>query len=309
MKKLAASLAAFVVLAFSGIAIADLAVLDGAGTPRTIKNFVCETTKLCNATVLIASDGTEISPATSTLQTTANTSIGATSESAAGTDTATSGLNGLIKRLLQSITTLNSKIDTLNTNVTAAIPAGTNEIGGVNVTKFAGTAAAVNSGNKDAGTPRVVNATDQPALAAAGQGATGAAPPAGATQAGAVGSGATGGLLAGLKTCDLHAKYDASDNGSITMVTGVSGRKVYICGFILATGGTATNLKLREGSDANCATNGADLTPAYQLVANDRVGMQAAFWTGLAVSTNAYYVCVNASAANAHQAEIWYTIQ
>lgn len=142
-----------------------------------------------------------------------------------------------------------------------------------------------------------------------GTGATGAAPPATAQYNGGLGSGATGGLLAGLKTCDLHAKYDASDNGSKTLVTGVSGRKVYICGYIMATGGTATNLKLREGSDADCASNGADLTPAYQLVANDRIGMQAPFWTGLVTSTNAYYVCINASAGNAHQAQIWYTIQ
>jgi hypothetical protein len=60
MRKLTAVLAASVVLAFSGIAIADLSVKDGAGVTRTIKNFVCETTKLCNATVLIKSDGTEI---------------------------------------------------------------------------------------------------------------------------------------------------------------------------------------------------------------------------------------------------------
>ena len=140
-------------------------------------------------------------------------------------------------------------------------------------------------------------------------GATGAAPVANVIYQGGLASGATGGLLAGLKTCDLHAKYDASTSGSTTLVTGVSGRKVYICGYILATGGTATNLKLREGSDANCASNAADLTPAWQLAANDRVGALSPFWTGLVVSTNAYYVCFNASAANAAQGEIWFTIQ
>lgn len=231
MRKLTTALLAAAGIFVFGSALADLTVKDGGGVTRTIKNFVCETTKLCNATVLIASDGTEISPATSAQagsltetapatdtassglngrlqriaqrltsmiallptslgaggglkvdgsgtalpvsvsgvataanQTTELSSLGATNESAAGTDTATSGLNGLIKRLLQSITTLNGKIDTLNTNVTAAIPAGTNEIGGVNVTKIAGTAASVNSGNKDAGTQRIVLATDQPAL-------------------------------------------------------------------------------------------------------------------------------------------------
>lgn len=139
--------------------------------------------------------------------------------------------------------------------------------------------------------------------------ATGAAPPANAVQVGAVASGATGGLTAGLKTCDLHAKYDASDNGNITLVTGVSSRKIYICGYILANGGTATNLSLTEGSDANCATNNAGLTPVYQILANQSVGVMSPFWAGLAVSTNAYFVCIKSSAGNAHQGEIWYTIQ
>lgn len=139
--------------------------------------------------------------------------------------------------------------------------------------------------------------------------AVGAAPPANAVQVGGVASGATGGLTASLKTCDLHAKYDSNDNGNITLVTGVASRKVYICGYILANGGTATNLSLTEGSDANCATSNAGLTPVYQILANQSVGVMSPFWAGLAVSTNAYFVCVKSSAGNAHQAEIFYTIQ
>lgn len=44
--------------------------------------------------------------ATAANQTTLNTSIGATNETAAATDTSTSGLNGLFKRLLQRVTTV-----------------------------------------------------------------------------------------------------------------------------------------------------------------------------------------------------------
>lgn len=44
------------------------------------------------------------------------------------------------------------------------LPSGSNEIGGVNQTKVAGTAVDVNSGNKGAGTQRIVIATDQPQL-------------------------------------------------------------------------------------------------------------------------------------------------
>lgn len=60
MKKLVASLCAITVAVFSSVAVADLVVKDGNAVSRTIKNFVCETTKLCNSTVLIKSDGTEI---------------------------------------------------------------------------------------------------------------------------------------------------------------------------------------------------------------------------------------------------------
>lgn len=192
--------------------------------------------------------------------------------------------------------------------------------------KISGTINASSSATATAAAPSYVEGTSNPfsqdlsghlrvvatgtvTATVAAVGTTGAAPPASGIFVAGNGSGATGGLLAGLKTCDLHAKYDASDTGSITLVTGVAARKVYVCGYILANGSTATNLKLREGSDANCATNGADLTPAYQVLGNQSIGVMSPFWTGLAVSTNAYYICVNASAANAHQAEIWYTIQ
>jgi hypothetical protein len=139
--------------------------------------------------------------------------------------------------------------------------------------------------------------------------ATGAAPPSTANYIAGNGSGATGGLIAGIKTCDSHAKYEGADSGKITMVTGVSGRKVYICGYVMATGGTATDLTIVEGSDANCTSNEVELTPTYVLVANDKIGVTSAFWNGLATNTNAYYVCIKASAANTHQAQIYYTIQ
>jgi len=48
-----------------------------------------------------------------------------------------------------------------------ALVAGAADIGGVNLTKIAGTAPDVNSGNKSAGTLRVILATDQPALTTA----------------------------------------------------------------------------------------------------------------------------------------------
>jgi len=60
MRKLTTALLVAAGIMVVGSALADLSVKDGGGATRTIKNFVCETTKLCNATVLIKSDGTEI---------------------------------------------------------------------------------------------------------------------------------------------------------------------------------------------------------------------------------------------------------
>ena len=54
----------------------------------------------------------------------------------------------------------------LKTTLQTAVPAGTNEIGGVNQTKVAGTAVSVNSGVLDAGTQRVAIATDDVNLSA-----------------------------------------------------------------------------------------------------------------------------------------------
>lgn len=109
--------------------------------------------------------------------------------------------------------------------------------------------------------------------------------------------------------CDTHAFYDASDNGKKTVVAGVSAKKIYVCGYILATGGTATNLSLTSGTGSDCVTTSTAITPAFQLVANDRVGANSAFWNGLITLANADNLCVNASAGNAHQVEIWYTVQ
>jgi hypothetical protein len=138
--------------------------------------------------------------------------------------------------------------------------------------------------------------------------ATGSAPPSAAVYLGGNASGATGGQLKGLITCDSHAKFDATTTGYVTLVPGVASRKIYVCGYILGTGGTATNLDLSEDTVTNCTNAPATLTPVWQLLANDKIGTQAAFWTGLITSTNGNYICIHASAGNSHQAEIWYTI-
>lgn len=260
---------------------------------------------------------------------------GAKADSVCPTDTGTCSIAALIKRTNQQVTagqitagtagSASTQVLTvqgiasmtpLAANITQVLGSAISATNGLFSNCLLGNAAcATGTGAVGSTSQRVAVGTDTATVAGstpavAGFAAVGAAPPTGSQQMGAVGSGATGGLMAGLKTCDLHATYDASDNGSKEMIAAVSGRTIYICGFIVATGGTATNLKLVDGTGTDCATGTpTNLTPAYQLLANDKIGMQSAFWTGLKASGTNRAVCVNASAGNAHQAEVWYTIQ
>lgn len=124
-----------------------------------------------------------------------------------------------------------------------------------------------------------------------------------------LGSGATGGAAFQAKGCDSHAIYDASTNGKTKMVTGIASRKIYVCGFLLATGGSATNVSLGSGTGTNCGTTFTAITPAYQLAANDRVGANSGVWNGLVSVNNQDDLCILSSAGNAVQAEVWYSIQ
>jgi hypothetical protein len=110
LRKLAFWSAAIFVSFASAVAIADLSVIDGLGAPKTIKNFVCETTKLCNATVLIKSDGTEISVSTSAKQDAEAILIGPVTETAPASDVASSGLNGRLQRVAQRLSSLIAQI-------------------------------------------------------------------------------------------------------------------------------------------------------------------------------------------------------
>jgi hypothetical protein len=132
--------------------------------------------------------------------------------------------------------------------------------------------------------------------------ATGAAPSASAIYAGVNSSG----TLRGQIQCDSTAVYDASTSGSTQLVALTSGQTIYVCGYAITTGGTATNVKLVYGTGTNCATSPSNMTAAYQLSANSGIVDRGDFYTGLKTAA-ANALCVNASAANAVQATVYYT--
>ena len=160
-----------------------------------------------------------------------------------------------------------------------------------NVAQLAGTTTDTNSGNKSAGTLRVVLATDQPALTnkllvtpdanaavnvaqmngvtvtmgagATGTGvqrvnpvsssATGAAPPASGSYIVGLGSGATGGFLVGVPVADTFKAVSVTSATTTLLVTGVSGRHVRIAALNLVSA-IANNVVLISGTGATCGT-------------------------------------------------------
>lgn len=125
----------------------------------------------------------------------------------------------------------------------------------INVAQVAGTTTDTNSGNKSAGTQRIVIATDQPAIAGMGDGATGSAVPASANYIGGNGSG----NLTGIISCDNSSAVNMS-TATTTQIVAISGSggRTYICAIDLVTN-AANNVALISGSGSNCASNQAGL--------------------------------------------------
>lgn len=106
-------------------------------------------------------------------------------------------------------------------------------------------------------------------------------------------------------SCPSSAIYDASTNGATKLVTGLSTRNIYICGYQLFAGGTAS-VSLVTGTGTNCATSQAAVTPAYPLIAQTGVADQSPVFRGLAVGRS-LDLCIKTSAGVAVQGVVYYS--
>lgn len=107
--------------------------------------------------------------------------------------------------------------------------------------------------------------------------------------------------------CRQSVVYDASTNGSTKLITGTSTTRVFICGYTIVAGGTAT-VKLVTGTGTNCATSEAAITPAYSLVAQSVVSDSSPAWRGLTAQPG-LDVCLKTSAGVAVQAIVYFNQQ
>lgn len=302
-------------------------IVDGtAGANRLAVNASGQLA-LSNAFALDASVGTT------------NTDLGAPGATACATDTGSCSLNAILQRLAQRLTTINA---TLNAPFQAGGALAANQ--SVNLTQVGGSAVATGHGTASGamrvelptdGTGTVVNAAGSAIIGKISQvdsGGTDATDTTnhavkvnivsggtvaqgsstsgqGQSLVGSSQSGATGGQTNPVVGCDQSAFYDASTNGKTKVITGVSSRKIQICGFVITTGATTTNVSMGSGTGTNCGTTYNQLTPAFQLAANDKVGANSAFWNGLQGANNADDWCINTSAGNAVQAIVLYAIR
>jgi hypothetical protein len=104
----------------------------------------------------------------------------------------------------------------------------------------------------------------------------------------------------GAVACASSAFYDASTLGTTQVVAALSsagvGNRIYVCGYTVNVGATATNVSLSYGTGTNCGTGTTALTPVWVLAAN-QFFVENDFGGPLTVPPgNA--LCVTTSAAN-----------
>jgi|SRR5579863_60570 len=197
------------------------------------------------------------------------------------------------------------KVNVVAGTITANIPANAS----VNLSQVAGTTTAVGNGVSGAGNIRANLASDNTAIANWGQGATGSGVPSGAVYIG----GDASGNLTGQVICDKFLPINNfSTSGSTQEVAASGSTKVYICGFTVNSASTtAVTAKLVYGTGVNCATSPSDLSVAVPLQAatsSAPVGQNVAPPSNVVWSTPASQaVCINLSAAQAVDAQFWYT--
>lgn len=170
-----------------------------------------------------------------------------------------------------------------------------------------------NTGNASASTIREALATNNPAIAAWGQGATGSAVPSGAQYTGGNGSG----NLTGQIMCDSTVIKNALASSGETLLVAApgSGKNTYICGFTVNGASTTLNtVKLQYGTQTStaCDTGATDLSVAVPIQAPTSIapaGQNVSPPSNVVWKTGATnnQVCVNLSAAQSVNLQVWYT--
>lgn len=98
-------------------------------------------------------------------------------------------------------------------------------------------------------------------------------------------------------TCTESIVINTSSSGDQQLVALTSGENIYVCGWSIISGGT-TNVKLIDGTGANCGTSPSNLTGPYPLTAQVGLADRASKGTTITKTTaTGRALCINNSAA------------
>lgn len=172
----------------------------------------------------------------------------------------------------------------------------------VNVAQINGNTVTTGVGISGTGVPRFVDVAS---------GTTGLAPPVQASYVGGLQSGATGGFLGGITVCD--SKQTISVTSNTQLITGTSGRHVYICALNLVVA-AATNVALVSGTGSTCATGiagmagGTTAATGWNFAANGGLAQGSGIGWILRTGATGDNVCILVSAANQTSGVLSYAI-
>lgn len=146
-----------------------------------------------------------------------------------------------------------------------------------------------------------------------GVGATGAAPPAKGVFNTGLGSGATGGFLVGIPVGDTPKTISITTATTTAIITGVSGRHVYITHLDLVTA-IANNVAVISGTGATCGTGttgiagGTTSGNGWNFAANAGIAMGSGLGMVMRTTSTGDSVCIITSAAGPLAGSIVYAI-
>ena len=112
-----------------------------------------------------------------------------------------------------------------------------------------------------------------------------------------------------LTACNQSVIYDSSASGDTKVVTGVSNKQIYVCGFTFFAAGTA-NVGLvygtLTGSD-QCGTGTTKITPAFQFTAQTGLVDHLPVYQGLLPVPVSNNLCLDTSAGVPIQAVVYFS--
>lgn len=115
-----------------------------------------------------------------------------------------------------------------------------------------------------------------------------------------------GGVL--VHACDAFAAVSGTaTNGTLKIVTGVSGKKVYVCGFSV-TATSAVGLNWISGTGTNCGTSATVVTGVQQVAAKSQINMGTGAFALPFTAVNTDDLCIQTSGASDIGGWISYTI-